>query len=37
LATEAHAVGARVALAYLLLPTAPAQAAGAVKDDGVYL
>jgi hypothetical protein len=37
LATEALAVGALVALAYLLLRTAPALAAGAFMDDGVYL
>jgi hypothetical protein len=36
-ATEALAVAALVAFAYLLLRTAPALAAGAFMDDGVYL
>jgi hypothetical protein len=36
-ATEALAVAALIALAYLLLRTAPALAAGAFMDDGVYL
>ena len=36
-ATEALAVGSMVAIAYLLLRTAPALAAGAFMDDGVYL